>query len=372
MPTCPHDHCDLLRDQSGNGLSWRCPTCGGVFATLPVLRRLLAPSTVNSLWQNMRANAGEASSIRCPSCDGALIRLKSGSGADDPLLDVCPACQAVWFDYGELKALPPLPKNPKTLPTRPLPQKAREHLALFQIKVIKEQARREGDQLPHGWQAIPFVLGFPIQLDENPSIRFPLATMGIVGFTLAASLWGLASPAQLVQFGLTPHSLSGTDLLLTPFTSLFLHGSILHLVGNLYFLLLFGPLAEDALGRKKFLALYFLAGVAGGLLHALLDPRSSTPLIGASGCISGVMAYAAFAFPSVAFSMRWFYRGVTISAETYVFLWFLVQFGSLFFQLLGIGDTSSVAHVAGALVGSVFFFRCGKPRRNPARRLDID
>ena len=369
--TCPHDHRPLVRFQADKGVSWRCPTCGGVFATLPFLRKILVAPTINELWQESQTGKAQKTTIDCPSCGHPLLRLKAGTDAAAPELDVCRTCQAVWFDRQELDALPPRPQEQPTAIASPMPQEAREKFALFQIERIGEQDRQTGAESLGCLQAIPFLLGWPVPMGGPRTSRFPLMVFGLAGFILSASLLGFADPDLLLRFGLVPDTLMGPRLL-TILTSLFLHGGILHLVENLYFLYLFGPLAEDALGRKRFLALFFLAGVAGGAFHAMLDPRSSVPLVGASGCLSGIMAYVALAFPSVRFKIRWYILGLNISAELYFLFWFFLQLVSVFMQAGGIGQVSAAAHIAGALAGAFVFFRCRKPRRSRTRNLDID
>src|SRR5207244_11634462 len=72
-------------------------------------------------------------------------------------------------------------------------------------------------------------------------------------------------------------------------TSMFLHGSWLHLLGNMWFLYLFGSSVEDSMGRRRFLAFYLLSGIAAAVLQVMLDPAAPVPMVGASGAISGVM-----------------------------------------------------------------------------------
>src|SRR4051794_732607 len=110
-------------------------------------------------------------------------------------------------------------------------------------------------------------------------------------------------------FGLVPAVLFGTEALpgglpfvpepLTLLTSLFLHGSLFHLIGNMLFVWVFGDNVEDAMGHGRFLAFYLACGAAAGLAHAYANPESTRPLIGASGAVAGVVAAYLLLYPRV-------------------------------------------------------------------------
>lgn len=354
--TCPRCGQELVRKQEKAGLTWRCPACGGVFATLPVIRKIIAAEAVNGLWQDARAQEAEDSGLVCPSCGGKMSRLRArGGDGTAPILDVCPRCQAVWFDKDEQASLPQRPPEPPPEGSAPLPQKAREAIALAQVREIAEHAEESASI--SGWQWLPYVLGLPVKKGGPHVKRPPFATLGLSIAIVAASVLGFCAEDLILSFGFVPESLD-FERSFTLVTSTFLHCDILHLLSNLYFLILFGILAEDSLGRKRYLSLYFLSGLVGNLLHMMFDPRGGTPLIGASGCISGIMVYSALAFPLLKLHLffRPFLRPVCLSAEVYVLLWFAMQTIGVLLQLGGIGDVSAAAHIGGAIVGGAFFF----------------
>lgn len=142
--------------------------------------------------------------------------------------------------------------------------------------------------------------------DDNPRSRigFQGVTVSIMALAAVVFLYQLTLPEMeqvrfVYSYGLIPATLFGDASLppelhrvppwVTLFTSLFLHGGILHIVGNMLFLWIFADNIEDALGHVRFVAFYLLCGVASGTLHGLIDPASEVPTIGASGAISGVM-----------------------------------------------------------------------------------
>lgn len=368
---CPHDHAPLARVLQDGGISWRCRECGGIFATLPFLRRFLATSAINSLWQRARAADGTSDGIACPSCGSPMVRLKATADAASPLLDVCRICQSVWFDMDEFEALPSRPPDPKPATTTSIPPEMRAKIAIFEVRRLSELERRERAKQFGSWQSFLALLGFPAPIGGPRVSRFPLITCALAGIAISASVPGFFDHSLILRFGLVPDTLFGNRFY-TLVTSLFFHGNVLHLIGNLYFLFLFGPLAEGALGRKRFLLLFVVAGISGGLLHAAIDLRASLPVIGASGCISGLMTYVAFAFPSLSLGVCFYFHFAAVPVELYVVFWFVLQIMGLFPQIFGFGDVSAAAHIAGAVAGAAIFFLCGKPSRDPSRSLDID
>ena len=125
-------------------------------------------------------------------------------------------------------------------------------------------------------------------------------------------------------------------------TSFFLHGGLLHLIGNVYFLLIFGDNVEDDLGRWGCVAMLAVAAFVGDLWHILGNLHSTIPCIGASGGISGIITYYALRFPRarLGFLFRiWFYfRWIHIPAYVALLFWFLLQFLYVFEQQVGVGN----------------------------------
>jgi membrane associated rhomboid family serine protease len=129
----------------------------------------------------------------------------------------------------------------------------------------------------------------------------PVVTLLLVAANLLAYAFELASGGQATceAYGLVPARFMRTGAIEPLFSSLFLHdpASLLHIAGNMIFLVVFGVIVEKALGHLGFLGLYVAAGVAGCLLHVAVGPASTEPLVGASGAIFGVIAVAAVIRP---------------------------------------------------------------------------
>jgi membrane associated rhomboid family serine protease len=159
------------------------------------------------------------------------------------------------------------------------------------------------------------------------------------------------------RFGFIPAQatrLSGVTFV----TAFFLHSGIIHLVGNMYFLLVFGDNVEDFLRPGRYLALIILAALVGDLFHLAADPRSQIPSIGASGGIAGVIVFYALKFPHIhlAFLMRWgfiWFRWIRLPAWFALILWIVFQGIGACEQKAGISSVSSFAHLGGALAGLI-------------------
>ena len=220
--------------------------------------------------------------------------------SDAPL--ICPRCKV------SLKEVPrrPLAAAPE------LPQKVREMLAIAKVEQLAKEAEGpDFDSAPpdETWKQIAAFLGVPVELDSMPRARRPWATWVLGAVIIGVSLFAFTRLREMVmQFGLVPAEamrLHG----LTFVTSFFLHAGIIHLVGNIYFLFVFGDDVENFLRLLRYLALIALAAFVGDLAHIALDPRSQIPCIGASGRIAGVITFFALNFPRVrlAFLMRWWF-----------------------------------------------------------------
>ena len=208
--------------------------------------------------------------------------------------------------------------------------------------------------------------------DRNPSGSFPLVTLAIIAGCAVTFFFELSTPSlqQLfASYALIPARVtlgleSGAGPLgplgvLTPvITSIFLHGGWLHLIGNMWYLWVFGDNVEDVLGPVRYLLFYFLCGIAAGVTHVLVAPGSSVPTVGASGAIAGVLAGYASLFPRARvltlIPLVLYFPIVELPAVALLVLWFVMQ------ALTGV--LSWGAHVGGFLAGLVLV-RILKPRK---------
>ena len=361
---CPACRIPLTEIRTGNGIIWRCEKCDGRAVGLQLLRRTFTPESINQLW--LHAIHKEGSSARpCPSCGNVMIEvaLDSSSGIR---VEVCRICEFVWFDAGETQALQARPL-PKATPQVVLPQEAREAIALAKVQQLAAQARSSDfDSAPpdEWWKSIAAFFGMPVEFDAPAQERRPVVTWFLAALIITASVHAFFHLQEAVQlFGLIPAQalrLHG----LTFVTSFFLHAGVIHLVGNMYFLLVFGDDVENFLGPLRYIALIAIAAFVGDLVHIASAPNSTIPCIGASGGIAGVITFYALAFPQtkIGFLWRYFYyfRWIRLPAWFVFVLWIFFQIIGAYEQKIGFSSVSSFAHLGGAAVGLAAWVICRK------------
>lgn len=216
--------------------------------------------------------------------------------------------------------------------------------------------------------------------DDNPTRRSPVVTWLLIALCAAVFFWQLSlgpREAQLVVYslGVIPAVLFGTvelppELNLVPpwasvATSMFMHGGLLHLGGNMLYLWIFGNNVEDSMGRLRFAVFYLLCGTAAALAQSLAAPSSQTPMIGASGAIGGVLgAYLVLHPRANVRVLMWivvFVRMINVPAAIVLGVWFAGQVLSGAMTPTD-GDGGGVAfwaHVGGFVAGVLLipFFR---------------
>ena len=177
------------------------------------------------------------------------------------------------------------------------------------------------------------------------------------GINRLVSLYGIVPARYITRFGFAKLTVAG--FLVPIFTSMFLHGGWLHLLGNMLFLFVFGRSVEDRYGHFKFLFLYFLSGFAGAILHIILNAGSRMPSIGASGAIAGVLGAYFVSFPRARITtlifLIFFFWTIELPAILVLGYWFLIQFVTGY-QMLAIqsatgGGVAWWAHVGGFMTG---------------------
>lgn len=197
-------------------------------------------------------------------------------------------------------------------------------------------------------------------------IKAPLATRALIGacvmgyVLVALNLLPLGPEWLAAGLGVVPAVLFGTEALpeglplvpepLTLVTSQFMHGSWMHLGGNMLFLWVYGDNVEDAMGHRRFLLFFLLCGAFAGFAHAWMDPESTRPLIGASGAVAGIVAAYVILYPR---QKLWgLVAGIPlrIPASMAIGLWVLTQLVSAFFS--GDANVGWFAHLGGLVAGA--------------------
>ncbi len=212
--------------------------------------------------------------------------------------------------------------------------------------------------------------------DSTPSGTIPVVTTVLIAINCVVWLYevSLGEHAQrfIVEYGLIPlrlvkfYGLQGgfTDNALIPLlASIFMHGGWLHVIGNMWFLWIFGDNVEDRLGHFKFFLFYLLCGIGASLIHVMFNADSRMPTIGASGAISGVLGAYLISYPNARVTtlliIIFFIRIVEIPAFLFLIIWFGFQFVSGTSELAAHHDTGGVAywaHMGGFVVGIVLLW----------------
>ena len=226
--------------------------------------------------------------------------------------------------------------------------------------------------------------------DNHPTLRVPIMTYAILAailgawfFVQGAGFDPYAMAVSVCNLGMVPGELThmaplGTAVplgrglacvvdddpinVLTPFTSMFLHGGWGHLLGNLMFFWVFGNNVEDSMGRIRFLLFYLICGLAAAVAHIMVQPASPLPTVGASGAISGVLGAYLVLYPRIRINMLFifviFWKVIAIPAWVVLIFWFLWQLFAGIPELTAVRpDVSSGvavwAHIGGFVAGFV-------------------
>ena len=210
--------------------------------------------------------------------------------------------------------------------------------------------------------------------DTNPSRTIPVVNYFLITTNVIVFLYEFSLSKEMTNFvfnfGLIPFNFT-SDLqsyqvnpgtVLPLFTSMFLHGGWMHLIGNMLFLFIFGDNVEDRFGHFKYFFFYIVAGLAAAFTQIYMFPDSQIPMVGASGAISGVLGAYVFMYPTAKITtlipIFFFFQIIELPAFLFLGIWFLLQIISGMFAL-GIGaDAGGVAwwaHIGGFAAGAVLF-----------------
>ena len=241
---------------------------------------------------------------------------------------------------------------------------------------------------------------FPYK-DENPTELTPVVTVGIIALNLLAWVFvqGMGAEEPLArsvcQLGLIPGAVLGTAPAGTPvplgpgvvcvlpadfhpwtvLTSMFMHGGWFHIIGNMWFLWVFGNNIEDSMGHARFVVFYLLCGVAAAAAQVLVAPRSVVPMVGASGAISGVMGGYVLLYPRVRVhtivTLGFFLTRITLPAYVMLGYWFVLQLlmGAVGALSATEGGVAVWAHVGGFVAGLVLVKLFANPEFLERRRV---
>lgn len=222
--------------------------------------------------------------------------------------------------------------------------------------------------------------------DRNPVSIVPYVTYILIILNVAIFLLELLFDfvGQLDPFvfewAMVPENILAGNNLLTLFTSMFLHGGIMHIFGNMLYLFIFGNNIEDTIGHFNFLLFYLFCGLCASFLHILLTINPAIPTIGASGAIAGILGAYLVLFPRAkvdALVFFFFITWVTLPAAAILIFWFVLQLFSGVWSIASItaSGVAYFAHVGGFVAGAIIALPLRnrvKPPREPPRFVDFD
>jgi membrane associated rhomboid family serine protease len=352
MPVCPLCQTPLATVRQREGIYYRCDSCTGRAVTVPQVRRVAGDRFATQMLRQINS-ATQPSGRFCPFCEGLM---KQFTIQDPPLtLDSCKTCAVVWFDPNEFEAVP----EGAIEATDQLQIRGREALALEKIKRIERETRRDDAMPDETWKWVAAFVGMPVEMDERGLSRIPWVNWSLCIAIILISVVGFTDLRNAIdRFGLIPAQ-AFRDGGFTFLSSFFLHAGVWHLISNLYFLFIFGNTVEDYLGRIKFGLLVLFAAMGGDILDMALQPRSHIPSIGASGGISGVIAFYALQFPRARLGFFTRFCWIQIPAWGAFALWILLQIITSFQQMAGLSNVSGLAHLGGAAIGFLLWIWWG-------------
>jgi len=198
----------------------------------------------------------------------------------------------------------------------------------------------------------------PLRDASRAPVRFPVVTVSLIVVNVLAFVWEVGSDdGSIIRWAVVPAELLRWQAWITPFTAMFLHGGVMHIISNMVFLAAFAPMVEDAMGRGRFLVFYLLGGLAATAAQIGMDPASTVPQLGASGAIAAVMGAFLVTYPGDRIKVLWFFGIFTHISQMPAFLliglWLVTQMLNQMGAVVeaDAGGIAYAAHVGGAFFG---------------------
>ncbi len=326
-----------------------CLRCGGLWFEAGELARAIRSHDADAVSGSFVAESvGEvigASRDVCPACKTTLA-IHRLSQTNPALVEICQTCSGAWLPHGEI-------------------ERAQAGHELRDARAAIDAERSWGVWF------FQFLVGLPVEFNVQPR-RVPAVTIALIAVNgilyNGLFLLFLFGPGALLQLVLYPSHLGQLQWFTSLLTSQFLHGGLIHLVGNMYFLWILGDNVEDVLGRGKFLVFYLAAGVAAGVVYTTLEWPSDSPTIGASGAISGVMGIYAILFRRSKLTFMLVFWQFKLAAPLYVGIWAMFNLGGWLVDAPGVAWEAHLGGLGfGLLTGLVAYPRL--LRRRPLLRL---
>ena len=285
----------------------------------------------------------------CPRCNSGMKKFNYAYDSN-VILDRCTSCSGIWADDGEIQKVAQYLKKDKRTDEIGSELVKRDQVLddLIEIGSVWKDSHYAFLYLPR--------IVIPLS-DSQPRERIPFVTIGLILLCvlvyIGTVLWVEDLYGFYIEYGHMPSQFFSSGLV----SSMFLHGGIIHLLGNMYFFWLFGDNVEDRFSRVGYLLFFLICGVMGDVLHSVVNWGSNVPCIGASGAISGIMgAYLVF-YPKAKVKLFYMYRVIELSAVFYIGGWFLLQlYSGILYTSLDVSNVGWFAHIGGFLFGCIIAY----------------
>jgi len=341
-----------------------CPGCRGIWLDPGELAQLRGasedlPTAPDNIASGTRYL--ETSTYICPRCQGGFDTFEYAPGTG-LYIDRCKTCQGIYLDAGELKKVHAVTGRRKLLGLES-PDSADRALR----ETMKRERARHGKSKPGSYSSgsgrsssgagiyfFQLLTGLPVEVDAKRA-RFPAITVALIVINVLAFLFQMLAVNDVYYFYSTyafiPERLfhGGVEGGMGLFTSMFLHGGWLHILGNMYFLWVFGDNVEDRLNRGLFVVFYLLCGIAASLIHGAMTNNPEIPTLGASGAISGIMGAYLVLYPRRRMYQIIFFMQFRVSVAFYLLFWLGLQF---IYTGMGMAGVAWFAHIGGFAVGA--------------------
>ncbi len=291
------------------------------------------------------------------------------AGAKNMELDFCPRCDLVWLDTGEWSDLENSKAPVKTPDSIQSDKNQLEYAKLLcQMESAKIKTRQQSQSVPISdlglWKNFVSFMGVPVEAEQDQFRSAPWITWLFLMICFVISWRGFRDPSffhAMAFVSTTPLS----DRLSSIFTMFFVHADFFHLIGNLYFLWIFGDNVEDQLGKTLYPVLILLSHLAGILFYTQFH-HDAVPVVGASGGIFGIVTYYLIRFPFRKFIVRYFFIPFTIPALLLGALFVFKEFLGFLIEIsvTKSGGIAHSAHLGGGAVGLIFAILFAPPRED--------
>jgi len=375
---CPICRVAMQKTSFGSHAVHECPDCGGIWCDgkklqgmidglLPIINGLSIHEALHRKVVPMD-NSKQSARI-CPKCGGDMAVFNYAYDSN-VFLDRCKSCGGIWADRSEIEEIARFNKSNPSVDKYAI-------MALSQARKALSQEKEKIAEIPQRAAAVNRFLGisgmrtlmltwplFPIPVRSYlPTKSISLATICLIGInTFIFVLFGQETFVH--KWGLVPSLALSPARAFSFITSVFMHASWFHFLVNMSGLWFFGNNIEDEIGKAKFIVLYLVCGIAGGIVFCAIHPALTVPAIGASGAVSGLMGAYLILFPTADLMVLWMGRVRIIYAAVYLLLWILLQLLSGIVILKETPDVNIAywAHIGGFVSGFVliWFLRRGR------------